>query len=95
MRITKAAFLGGREVVEAEHVAYWCGICQYPIPGPQKCEDEADIQACWDGSMAVGARWHLAHECPFAHQGQPCRCNDYPNIEAVFEALGLVYQGER
>jgi len=86
--------VGELEEVKQKHIDFWCKTCQFPY-GEGKCQDKALIQKCWDASGSVAHNWHLQHECPFAHQGQTCRCNDFKTIEDAFLAAGLEYKSER
>jgi hypothetical protein len=79
------------EEVPQKDIDFWCGQCQFPY-GEGKCKDKAFIQRCWDETGAVAHNWHLQHECPFAHQGHRCRCNDFKGMKEAFLAAGLEYK---
>ena len=87
--IFKHNMFGELEEIPQEHIDYWCQLCQFPAKG--KCRKKALIQKCWDESGAVAGEWHKQHECPFIHQLQPCRCNNFKTIKNAFRAAGLEY----
>ena len=90
MSITRVTTFGTRETIEAGDVECWCKQCRFPLTGTgKKCKTQPLIQQCWD-MMLTGHQWHLEHECPFAHQGKECRCNDYKNIQDAFVGAGIV-----
>jgi len=82
--------LGELEEIPQDQIDYWCKLCQFPLV-EGKCKDKALIQQCWDEGGAVAGKWHLQHDCPFVHKGQPCRCNDFKSIKNAFRAAGLTY----
>ena len=88
--IFKHNMLGELEEIPQEHIDYWCQLCQFPL-AKGKCRKKALIQKCWDESGAVAGEWHKQHECPFIHQLQPCRCNNFKTIKNAFRAAGLEY----
>ena len=88
--IYREAIFGHVEVPQND-IDYWCGQCQFPI-GPERCQTKKRIQQCWDQLGASARYWHILHECPFAHLGQECRCNDFISVEAAFISLGLKYK---
>jgi len=77
----------GAEVSQKD-IDYWCSSCQFPREDG-KCKQTASIRACW--SYASAGQWHLAHECPFVHIGQKCRCNDFKKRGDAFKECGLTY----
>ncbi len=60
--------------VSQENIDYWCNNCHYPPEG-ERCKDTRHINKCFRYPTAHA--WHLEHECPFAHRGLDCRCNDF------------------
>lgn len=64
----------GQEISQ-ESIDFWCNNCHYPPEG-KKCDNPRAIQFCFKYPDAH--TWHLAHECPFAHRGLGCHCNDFP-----------------
>ncbi len=90
--ITKLNPIGQPEIVPQKDIDFWCDLCQFPTfatTGQTKCTESRQIQRCWDADNAIAGEWHKRHECPFIHQGQKCRCNDYASIQKAFEAVGL------
>jgi len=82
--------LGQREIVPQSDIDLWCQECQFSFAKDGKqCRSKALIQKCWNISTATANEWHRQHECPFIHQGQECRCNDYPTIREAFIGAGL------
>ena len=87
--------LGQRVIVPQRDIDFWCRECQYSLAQDGKqCRSKSLIQRCWNGSGGKGFtvnanEWHRQHECPFIHQGQECRCNDYPTIGEAFTGAGL------
>ena len=82
--------LGQREVVPQRYINFWCRECQFSLATDGKrCSSKALIQQCWNTPTATANKWHRQHECPFIHQGQECRCNDYPTIGEAFIGAGL------
>lgn len=88
------------EEVDQKAIDYWCQQCQFPY-GESKCQSKELIQRCWfelhgiAQTLDVGSEahiWHLQHECPFVHQGERCRCNDFKTVEGAFQATGLEYK---
>ncbi len=77
------------EEIPQHQIDYWCQLCQFPLATEGKCTDKAQIQECWDKGSSIGNKWHLQHECPFAHKGEACRCNDFKTINDAFRAAGL------
>ena len=87
--ITRINPLGQREVVPQRDIDFWCRECQFSLAKDKKrCKSKALIQRCWNEAKN-GGEWHRQHECPFIHQGQECRCNDYPTIGEAFIGAGL------
>lgn len=90
--IYKNNVFGEREEVPQEHIDAWCDLCQFPTftatetGKTYKCTEPWQIQRCWDGTNAIAGEWHKQHECPFIHQNQICRCNDYKDIKEAFVA---------
>lgn len=80
----------GLEEVPQKHIDAWCAECQFPIEKP-KCQAKENIQRCWNEVGTIAHVWHLLHECPFAHLGQDCRCNDFKSVRDAFVSLGLTY----
>ena len=89
--------LGEREVVPQRDIDFWCRECQFSFAKNKKrCRSKTLIQKCWNGidnrrnsNGAMASEWHRQHECPFIHQGQECRCNDYATIGEAFVGAGL------
>ena len=90
INITRTNSLGQREVVPQRDIDFWCRQCQFSFATDGKrCRSKTLIQRCWNNSTSNANEWHRQHECPFIHQGQECRCNDYPTIGAAFIGAGL------
>jgi len=89
--ITTSNPLGQREVVPQGSIDFWCKECQYSFAKDHKrCRSKALIQECWNkNGRSTANEWHRQHECPFIHQGQECRCNDYIDIASAFTGAGL------
>lgn len=81
----------GREEVPQKDIDFWCDMCQFPLNPDSRCTDKDMIQSCWSETGAVAGVWHILHECPFIHQTQECRCNDYKTIREAFKAAGRAY----
>ena len=87
--------IGKREVVPQQDIDFWCQECQFSLAKDHKrCRSKSLIQQCWIESKSLtgensAGEWHRQHECPFIHQGQECRCNDYPTIGEAFGGAGL------
>ena len=99
--IFKHNVFGELEEVKQEHIDAWCEQCQFPYSEPRRCQGRDLKQRCWfelqgiASTLNVGSEahvWHLQHECPFVHQGQKCRCNDFKTVEEAFKALDLKYR---
>ena len=79
---------GIRKEVPQKDIDFWCRECEFSLAKDKKrCRSKAFIQKCWNVKNAN--EWHRQHECPFIHQGQECRCNDYPTIAEAFIGAGL------
>ena len=89
--VFKHSIFGGLEEILQENIDYWCSLCQFPL-AEEMCKDKALIQQCWDESQAIAGKWHIQRECPFAHKGQECRCNDFKDIEDAFRFVGQEYK---
>lgn len=93
--ITRLNPLGQREVVPQRVIDFWCRECQYSFAKDKKrCRSKTLIQRCWNEAKSLtgensAGEWHRQHECPFIHQGQECRCNDYPTMGEAFVGAGL------
>ena len=81
----------GEEQVPQKDIDFWCSQCQFPLEGV-KCQTLENIQRCWNEAGSVAGVWHLLHECPFAHVGQKCRCNDFKTHQEAYASVGLVYR---
>jgi len=98
--ISKRSVFGELEEVKQEYVDAWCAQCQFPY-GRQKCQGRDLKQRCWFELQGIASTlnidseahvWHLQHECPYVHQGLPCKCNDFKTVEDAFKAVGLEYR---
>lgn len=98
--IYKHNIIGELEEVKQEQIDAWCQLCQFPYDEEEidgkwvkvKCKRKELIQQCWDDCGAIVGNWHKQHECPFIHQGKPCRCNEFKTIEEAFKAAGVHYE---
>lgn len=98
--IFKRNIFGELEEVPQKYIDAWCKQCQFPY-GVEKCQSRELIQRCWFELQAIAWTlkvdseahiWHLLHECPFIHKGEPCRCDDFRTIEDAFQSAGLEYK---
>lgn len=64
--------------VSQDKIDWWCERCKYPTEIP-RCTTKAAIQQCW--RLPDAHTWHLLHECPMAHGGEPCRCNELAELK--------------
>lgn len=90
INIFRTNHLGQREIVSQKNIDFWCRECEFSLAKDGKrCRSKTLIQKCWNESTSIASEWHRQHECPFIHQGQECRCNDYPTIKEAFVGAGL------
>lgn len=69
----------GFEVSQSD-IDFWCNLCKYPTED-ERCKKKSNIRKCF--SLNNAHDWHLAHECPMAHGGEPCRCNELAQLKAA------------